>query len=742
MPRFRLPRESLALDLVRSFFGGRLGVPDWLDDMVPEWLAEVVRPKKAPIPWGTMARAVFALWVPLAVAFATGRRELALLPALGALLSITIDNGGPYWQRVKRIGTSAVCGGAPGLLIGMLIHGRGWIAVVAVVVVAGVSTILTRLGGIGSITSLQLFVYSTLGLGALGGLRPWWEIVAQWAVGVAWALLLITPGFLLSPRSVERKAVAAVYHSLANDLRAIGTPGSYNARDAVTAALNEAYDAMLTGRAAASGRSRRDMHLMAVLNASHQIVEATSTLRVAGEKVPPWVTDTLDRLADAVLDGHGPGSGMLGLPGARVRARRSGGRGSGGSGLGGWRLGRHRVRTGTEWLPMVPPQWSSSPGALELRDGLLTLEGVISGNWAATAPPARPDSPRFRARLRAQGIHLGEQLYGGKIAWEYTIRLMLCTGVAAVLSEVLPLQRSYWLVLTVGIILKPDYGSVFARALQRAIGTVVGAVLGAAILVIVPYGPWLLLPFGVLAALLPFARARNFGLVATFLTPLVVLLIDLLTPIGWRLAEARLVDTVLASVVVLVVGYAPWPSAWQVHLPGQFAEAVRAVADYMDEALTTGAAGAGRPAGDAAAAAGALPAWPSRLRRNAGRALSNVRADFQRTLAEPPRVSRRASAWYPAVVGLEEVMDAVIATAVAIGRGAEPPSPAAVHSLCGALRSVADAIETETPLRTAVPLPSDPQLESVTAAVRSVVSMVTRGGGDAPKDEPAQLAPA
>jgi len=390
---------------------------------------------------------------------------------------------------------------------------------------------------------------------------------------------------------------------------------------------------------------------------------------------------------------------------------------------------------------MVPPQWSSSPGALELRDGLLTLEGVISGNWAATAPPTKPDSPRFRARLRGRAIHLGEQLYGGRIAWEYTIRLMLCTGVAAVLSEVLPLQRSYWLVLTVGIILKPDYGSVFARALQRAIGTVVGAVLGAAILVIVPYGPWLLLPFGVLAALLPFARARNFGLVATFLTPLVVLLIDLLTPIGWRLAEARLVDTVLASVVVLVVGYAPWPSAWQVHLPGQFAEAVRAVADYMDEALTTGAAGAGRPAGDAAAA-GTLPAWPSRLRRNAGRALSNVRADFQRTLAEPPMVSRRASAWYPAVVGLEEVMDAVIATAVAIGRGAEPPSPAAVHSLCGALRSVADAIETETPLRTAVPLPSDPQLESVTAAVRSVVSMVTRGGGDAARGEAAQLAPA
>jgi len=86
------------------------------------------------------------------------------------------------------------------------------------------------------------------------------------------------------------------------------------------------------------------------------------------------------------------------------------------------------------------------------------------------------------------------------------------------------------------------------------------------ILALVPYGPWLLLPFGVLAALLPYAKARNFGLVATFLTPLVVLLIDLLDVGGWRLAEVRLLDTVLASAIVLLFGYAPWPSAWQAHL--------------------------------------------------------------------------------------------------------------------------------------------------------------------------------
>ena len=250
---------SLAFDLVRSVSGGRLvsgarmAVPDWLSDVVPEWLAEVMRPKKAPVPWAAMSRAVLALWVPLAVGFATGRRELALLPAMGGLLSVTIDNGGPYWARVEQIGTAAVLGGAPGLLIGTLIHGHGWIAVLAVVVIAGVSAILARLGALGSVTGLQLFIYSALGLGPLGLLRPWWHTALGFLVGVAWALLLITPGYLLSPRSAERKAVAGVYYALAQSLRLIGTPGVAGARVALAGALNAAYNAMLTGRASAPG---------------------------------------------------------------------------------------------------------------------------------------------------------------------------------------------------------------------------------------------------------------------------------------------------------------------------------------------------------------------------------------------------------------------------------------------------------------------------------------------------------
>ena len=86
---------------------------------------------------------------------------------------------------------------------------------------------------------------------------------------------------------------------------------------------------------------------------------------------------------------------------------------------------------------------------------------------------------------------------------------MVCIGVAAVMSEILPLERSYWVALTVAIVMKPDFGSVFARAIQRGAGTVAGAVIGTVILVSVPYGALLLIPVAVFAALLPYGRSRN-----------------------------------------------------------------------------------------------------------------------------------------------------------------------------------------------------------------------------------------
>jgi uncharacterized membrane protein YccC len=388
------------------------------------------------------------------------------------------------------------------------------------------------------------------------------------------------------------------------------------------------------------------------------MAEAAVAVGMAGTRPPPLVIDVVSYLADAIRTGSPP--------------------------------------------PMIPPSWDDSPPMLTLRDAMAGAARALSRDWYRAWPRAR------------------RTLTSGEVGWMFTLRLMACMGAAGLVSEVLPLQRSYWVPLTVAIVFKPDYGSVFARALQRGIGTVVGAVAGAVLLALV-HGTWLLIPFGVLAALLPFGRSRNYGLLATFLTPLVVVLIDLLNPGGWRLAGDRLIDTLIGCAIVLLIGFAPWPMSWYSHLPRQYARAALDVCRYLEEALGAGALGTG-----AGAPRGNGPPARSRMRRSTYRALADLRAEFQRTMSEPPSISRRATAWWPAVIALEQVMDAGTATALAVSRGAQV-SPSGVRQLSGALRAVSEAAATGSALTEAPELPDDETLKPVTDAVRALLGVLGTG---------------
>ncbi|MGH3208291.1 MAG: hypothetical protein ACRDNO_11065, partial [Trebonia sp.] len=126
-----------------------------------------------------------------------------------------------------------------------------------------------------------------------------------------------------------------------------------------------------------------------------------------------------------------------------------------------------------------------------------------------------------------------------------------------------------------------------------------------------------------------------------------------------------------------------------------------------------------------------------RLRRQARRGLSDLRTEFERTMSEPRAISRRATAWWPAVVGLDEVMDAVTATAVAIGHGAPAPSPGAVAQLAAALDWLAAAVEAGVAPPSPPELPSAEPLQPVTVAVRAVLGVMASPKGRAPEPEDA-----
>lgn len=103
-------------------------------------------------------------------------------------------------------------------------------------------------------------------------------------------------------------------------------------------------------------------------------------------------------------------------------------------------------------------------------------------------------------------------------------------------------------------------------------------------------------------------------------------------------------------------------------------------------------------------------------------------------------MSRRAAAWWPAVVGLEQVMDAVTATALVVSRSVPSPGesggssspantapPAGVKQLCAALRAVSEAAEEGTALQTPGDLPDDEVLKPITEAIRARLGVLDNG---------------
>jgi uncharacterized membrane protein YccC len=631
---------------------GRLPAPP----AAPPWLAEVVRPVPAPVPWPAVIRAALAVCGPLALGMALGDQVGGLLGAMGGLLGSVVDRGGTYPARIRRMAAAGIFGGAAGLLLGVLVHGRGWIALVVLVVVAGLSALMTAAGATLAITGLQLLVYTILGTGPLGAARPWWLPPLLLLAGVGWAILLLVPAWLVAPLAAEQRSTAEVYRALARMLRAAGTPDFPAAHQAVVDALNKAWDDLASRRARISGRDPDLNRVAALLRQTHPLTEAAVTLVQEGVQAPPQPVATIEAIADAI---------QYGTPVSPVRA-------AGGP----------------------------APGSRALAAAVAEAADLVSGKRPAggTTAPSRP-SPRERLRDA-----LAETV-GGRLTRIFALRLMLSIGVASLVSQALPVQRSYWVVLTVAIVLRPDFGSVFARALQRGIGTVVGAVLGAVILIVLPPGPLLLIPCAVFAGLLPYGRDRNWGLFSTFLTPLVVILIDLLARSGWSLALDRLIDTVLGCAIVLLVGYAPWPSSWHAHLPEQLATALDSVAGYTEQALT-GAPGR------------------SALRRQTYRVLSDLRTEFQRTMAEPPSVSRRAARLWPVLTALEQLTDTVTATAVRADVTGRRPGPRDVAQLAGALRSLARGVR-DGQLPAGLPLPGSDDVRQVADRIADVRRALT-----------------
>ncbi|WP_367043824.1 FUSC family protein [Streptomyces sp. Je 1-332] len=637
----------------------------------PPWLVRTLKPQAAPIPWAAVARASVAMALPLLIGLAAGQPAYGALASMGALSGVIGDTADAYRMRIFNIAVPQLFG-ALGVTIGSLVFGHGWVAVGVVTFVALVSGMMSTIGAVASVSGLLLLLNSVVGAG-LPMPGQWWLAPALMTGGGLLVLTLALLAWPLRSGIPERAAVAATYRSVAALLEAAGTERYDEARAAVTTSLNQSYDLVLARRTRAHGRNPDLVRLVAQLNAITPVVEAAPAAHQCGVPMPPQYPAEVRRLAEAVA---APGETPVPEPDLPAPPDPSAD------------AVDHALRHVAELLNDSDPH-----GAVNVDDRL-----------------GRPAALRVRARRATRNVLLSST------SWRYGLRLALCIGIAQSLVSLIDVPRSYWVALTVTFVLKPDFGSVFSRAVLRALGTAAGLVVAAAVLSEVPRGWWDVPVMFVLAALIPALTTRGYGFQTAAITPVILLLSDVLNHQGFGLVVPRLVDSLIGCAISLVAGYLLWPESWHTRIGDRLADTVADTASYVESAFGTAVDVAER----------------ARMRRGLYRDLSVIRTEFQRALTEPPPMGARAAAWWPLVIAVERIVDATTAARVRIRHGAGEPSLTEVGEVARQLRELAEGLRGSETLEE-VPAefsgPQDSVLEPLRQEVVAARAIASPGRG-------------
>ncbi|MET9376046.1 FUSC family protein [Streptomyces sp. NPDC003035] len=607
----------------------------------PPWLTAGLRPATAPIPRAAVARASIALAAPLAVGLAVDQPVYGALVSMGALSGVIGDTADAYRMRFYNIAVPQLFG-ALGVTLGALVFGQGWLAVAVLTLVALVSGMISSIGAVASVSGLLLLLNAVVGAG-LPMPEPWWKAPLLLTLGGVVVLVLTLLGWPLRGGVPERAAVAGTYRALADLFEAAGTDAYDEKRQAVTTSLNQSYDLVLARRAREHGRAPTLVRLLAQLNVVIPLVEAAPATHLAARRFhrppPPEIPAAVRTLADAIEEG----------------------------------------RTGTPVLEL-PEATRPSEKAVDqaLRHAATVVHKAEPQPFAVDDRLGRPAALRVRARRTARAVLFSEA------SWRYGLRLALCIGLAQALVSLIDVPRSYWVALTVTFVLKPDFGSVFSRAVLRAAGTAAGLVVAALVLAQVPRGWWDVPVMLVLAALIPAFSAKGYAFQTAAITPVILLLSDLLNRQGFDLVLPRLYDSLIGCGIALVAGYLLWPESWHSRIGDRLADAVADSAAYVNRAFCP-------PAQED-------PAARVRARRALYRDLSAVRSEFQRALTEPPPTGTVAAAWWPLVVAVERIVDATTAARVRVDHGAPAPDPAEAEAVERQLRELAEGLRSSAVL--------------------------------------------
>lgn len=167
--------------------------------------------------------------------------------------------------------------------------------------------------------------------------------------------------------------------------------------------------------------------------------------------------------------------------------------------------------------------------------------------------------------------------------FRHSIRLSVCCLIAFLIARYLIMGNySYWILLTLLVILKPAYSQTKKRNYERIIGTILGGALGVVILHFIDDPTilfWLLVLF--ILASYSFTRIR-YVVSVFFMTPYVLILFDFVSEENTlSLVEERVIDTFIGAGLAAVASFLILPNWEAYNLKKMKSDLVSRLIDYL-----------------------------------------------------------------------------------------------------------------------------------------------------------------
>ncbi|WP_306354363.1 FUSC family membrane protein [Flavobacterium sp. MFBS3-15] len=233
---------------------------------------------------------------------------------------------------------------------------------------------------------------------------------------------------------------------------------------------------------------------------------------------------------------------------------------------------------------------------------------------------------------------LKENLGFSSTIFRHSLRLTITIALGFIIGLVFNFENTYWILLTIVVIMRPGYGLTKQRSFQRIIGTITGGIIAFAFLSVVDHSI-IIGTLAIVCMILGFAfTATNYRIGATFVTIYVVFVYGMLNPNITDVIQYRIVDTAVGAALAFLANYFLWP-AWEfMNLPGFIKKSIEANRNYLEEISSY------------YNHKGNVPTSYRLARKNAFIELGNLMSSYQRMAQEPKSKQKQQQQVYKLAV--------------------------------------------------------------------------------------------